>query len=231
MYHAPMNSIAQRLASVNQQVQVACDKAGRLRHTVGLLAVSKTQPASAIEEAMAAGQLSFGENYLQDASPKIAHCPSADWHFIGAIQSRKTSDIAAGFSWVHSVASLKVARRLAEQRNPALGPLKLMIQVNLSGEEAKSGLTPDAAAALIPEILSLPNLILRGFMTIPEATSDDALLRTRFRSLRELRDHVSQTQGIELPDLSMGMSGDFPIAIEEGATWIRIGTAVFGPRK
>jgi len=226
-----MSSIPQRLAEVNRLIQAACDKAGRARESVGLLAVSKTQPVAAVKEAMAAGQSSFGENYLQDALAKVAHCPDADWHFIGAIQSRKTSDIAASFDWVHSVASLKVARRLSDQREPALGELKMLLQVNLSGETSKSGLTAEAAEALVPEILALPNLTLRGFMTIPEATPDAALLRSRFRSLRELRDHVINTQGIELPDLSMGMTGDFPIAIEEGATWIRIGTAVFGPRK
>ena len=226
-----MSSIPERLVEVNQRIQAACDKAGRARESVGLLAVSKTQPVDAVKEAMVAGQSSFGENYLQDALPKVAGCPDADWHFIGAIQSRKTSDIAASFNWVHSVASLKVARRLSDQREPSLGKLKLLLQVNLSGETSKSGLTPEAAEALVPELLSLPNLALRGFMTIPEATPDASLLRSRFRSLRELRDHISSALSIELPDLSMGMTGDFPIAIEEGATWIRIGTAIFGPRK
>ena len=226
-----MTELSTRIAAVRNQIAAACSEAGRSPHDIGLLAVSKTQPAKAIEQANRAGQEHFGENYLQDALPKVAAYPSVTWHFIGAIQSNKTREIANNFGWVHSVASTKVARRLSDQRDEALPALNLLLQVNLSGEDSKSGLSPEALSGVIESCLTLPQIRLRGLMTIPEATQDEQILKQRFSDLRALK--LQLEADYELPEfnhLSMGMSSDFKIAINEGATWIRIGTAIFGPR-
>ena len=226
-----MSDISSRLIDIQSRMTTACTECGRDPSEVRLLAVSKTKPIHLIEDAISAGQDDFGENYLQDALPKTEALPKATWHFIGAIQSNKTRDIANHFDWVHSVASEKVARRLSEQRDPALGPLKVLIQVNTSDEEQKSGVSPEQALPLAKYLANLDNLVAAGLMTIPAASEDPSQQRQPFKLLRETRDHIVDAAG--LPDfqhLSMGMTGDFETAITEGATWIRIGTAIFGSR-
>ena len=190
--------------------------------------MSKTKPAAAVREAYAAGIRDFGENYLQEALEKQAELSELPliWHFIGPIQSNKTKPIAEHFAWVHSVDRLKIAQRLSEQRPTGLPPLNICLQVNVSAEDSKSGCAPAELAALAQAVSQLPNLRLRGLMAIPEPTDDVAAQRAAFARLRELRD------GLPLPldTLSMGMSHDLDAAIAEGATWVRIGTALFGAR-
>jgi pyridoxal phosphate enzyme (YggS family) len=200
-----------------------------------LLAVSKTFPAEAVLEAAASGQRAFGENYLQEGIDKIAAVAKAlpdtplEWHFIGPIQSNKTRPIAAHFDWVHTVERLKIAQRLSEQRPPELGPLNICLQVNISGEASKSGLQPEEVPALAQAVSALPNLRLRGLMAIPEPQDDPALLRLPFARLRALAQDIVGS-GIHLDTLSMGMSGDMRAAILEGASIVRVGSAIFGAR-
>lgn len=200
-----------------------------------LLAVSKTFPAEAVVEAMAAGQRAFGENYLQEALDKMQEVARLQpdtpisWHFIGPIQSNKTRPIAASFQWVHTVERLKIAQRLSEQRPPELGPLDICLQVNISGEASKSGATEDELPDLARQVAGLPNLRLRGLMAIPEASSDPAQQRAAFARLRVLFDKL-RADGLPLDTLSMGMSGDLAAAVAEGATIVRIGSAIFGAR-
>jgi pyridoxal phosphate enzyme (YggS family) len=186
-------------------------------------------------EAMSAGQRAFGENYLQEALDKIAAVAAAapavpvEWHFIGPIQSNKTRPIATHFAWVHSVDRLKVAQRLSEQRPPELGPLNICLQVNVSGEATKSGIAQDELPGLARAVAALPNLRLRGLMAIPEPESDPQKQRAPFARLRELADGL-RADGVALDTLSMGMSGDLQAAVAEGATLVRIGSAIFGAR-
>ena len=200
-----------------------------------LLAVSKTWPAASVREAVAAGQRAFGENYVQEAIDKAAQLAGLslesglEWHFIGPLQSNKTRPVAASFAWVHSVDRLKIAERLAAQRPPGLAPLQVCIQVNVSGEASKSGCAPDQAAALAHAVAAVPRLHLRGLMAIPEPGEDRSLQRSRFALLRQLRDRLN-AEGLSLDTLSMGMSEDLEPAIMEGATIVRIGTAIFGKR-
>lgn len=196
--------------------------------TVGLLAVSKTQPAAAIRDAFAAGLRDFGENYLQEALDKQAELDDLPltWHFIGPIQSNKTKAIAEHFDWVHSVNRLKIAQRLSDQRPEALPPLNICLQVNVSGEASKSGCAPQEVQQLARAITALPRLRLRGLMCIPAPSEDPAEQRAAFARLRQLRDELA----LDLDTLSMGMSQDLEAAIAEGATWVRIGTALFGAR-
>lgn len=223
-----MSTIAENSATVLERIAAASRTAGRDPATVGLLAVSKTKPAAALREAAGAGLRDFGENYLQEALDKqleLADLPLV-WHFIGPIQSNKTRAIASHFDWVHSVDRLKIAQRLAEQRPPERGPLNICLQVNVSGEASKSGCHPDELPALATAVSQLPNLRLRGLMAIPEATDDPASQRAAFARLRTL----SETLNLGLDTLSMGMSQDLEAAIAEGATWVRVGTALFGAR-
>ena len=201
---------------------------GREPATVGLLAVSKTQPAAAIRDAFAAGLRDFGENYLQEALEKQAALTDLPliWHFIGPIQSNKTRPIAEHFDWVHSVDRLKIAQRLSDQRPAHLPALNICLQVNVSGEDSKSGCSPEELTALARAVVALPNLRLRGLMAIPEPTDDVAAQHAAFARLRQLRDELA----LNLDTLSMGMSHDLEAAIAEGATWVRIGTALFGAR-
>ena len=209
----------------------ACQASDRHPREVSLLAVSKTRPPAMIQATLAAGQQDFGENYLQDALPKVRALPAATWHFIGAIQSNKTRDIANHFDWVHSLATEKAARRLSEQRDAARGLLKVLIQVNTSAESRKGGVSPEDALPLAKYLAGLPNLRPAGLMTIPAVSDDPEEQRKPFRLLREIRDHIRRAASLpEFRHLSMGMSGDFEAAIAEGATWIRIGTAIFGTR-
>ena len=227
-----MTSIAANLQAVRARIAAACVAAGRPTDSVQLLAVSKTWPAASVREAVAAGQRAFGENYVQEAVGKAAELAGLglDWHFIGPLQGNKTRLVAENFVWVHSVDRLKIAQRLAAQRPPNLAPLQVCIQVNVSGEASKSGCAPDQAAALAHAVAALPHLCLRGLMAIPEPSDDISLQRRRFALLRELRDRIS-SEGLLLDTLSMGMSDDLEAAIMEGATLVRIGTAIFGERK
>lgn len=225
-----MNTKSQ-LKSVVSRIKQAEEKFGRPGDSVQLLAVSKVHPAEKIREANAAGQTSFGENYLQEALEKIRELSDLDldWHFIGAIQSNKTRPIAENFSWAHGISSSKIARRLSEQRPANLPPLNICLQVNISGEETKSGITPDAVMDIAREITDLPGIKLRGLMAIPEYIADFEQQRIPFKKLRLLKEQLNQN-GINMDTLSMGMSGDMEAAIAEGTTIVRIGTDIFGER-
>lgn len=223
-----MSTIAANISTLESRIHAAALAAGRDPGSVGLLAVSKTKPATAIREAFAAGLRDFGENYLQEALGKqseLADLPLC-WHFIGPIQSNKTRAIAEHFGWVHSVDRLKIAQRLSEQRPPALEPLNICIQVNVSGEASKSGCTPQDLPALAEAIGALPRLALRGLMAIPEPTDDVAAQNAAFATVRRLQQELN----LPLDTLSMGMSHDLEAAVAQGATWVRIGTALFGAR-
>ncbi len=223
--------IAAQVAALTAKIAEVATQLGRDPRTITLIAVSKTQPPEAIAAAVAAGITAVGENYVQEALAKqaaLAGFPLA-WHFIGPIQRNKTRAIASAFDWVHSVDRLEVARRLSEQRPAERGPLAVFLQVNVSGEASKAGVPPEALLPLAKAVAVLPRLQLVGLMTIPEPTADQALLARRFQTLRQLRDAVLQ-EGIPAEALSMGMSSDWPLALAEGATHLRIGTALFGPR-
>lgn len=226
-----MTPISERVQAVLSRMGEAARRAGRAPDAVRLVAVSKTQPAAAIRAAHAAGLRAFGENYLQEALAKMADLADLklEWHFIGPIQSNKTRPIAEHFDWVHGIERLKIAQRLSEARPAHLPPLDVCIEVNLSGEASKSGVAPAEVAALAAAIRDLPRLRLRGLMAIPEPTEDVALQQRRFAELRALLLQL-QGLGMEVDTLSMGMTHDFEAAIAEGATLVRIGTAVFGPR-
>lgn len=226
-----MSLIQQRLQEVQLRIARAERAFGRDPGSVQLLAVSKTRPASDIAEAFRCGQGDFGENYLREAIEKmdsLAGLPLT-WHFIGGIQSNKTRVIAERFDWVHSLSDLRHARRLDQQRPEGLAPLKVCIQVNVSGELSKGGVVPGALDTLLPAVASLKRLELRGLMAIPAPTNDMEAQRRPFALLRSLRNRFASTE-LPLPSLSMGMSDDLEAAIAEGATLVRIGTAVFGPR-
>lgn len=240
-----MSSISQNLQAVHEAIAQSAQCYDRNPTDIVLLAVSKTFPAEDVVTAWQAGQIRFGENYVQEGVDKIArvaellglpvvdgsaigqHAP--EWHFIGPIQSNKTRPIAEHFSWVHSVDRDKIASRLSEQRPAHLPPLNVCIQVNISGEVSKSGIAPDQCAALARQIQSLPGLLLRGLMAVPEATEDESAQRRSFAALRELSQQLTQ-EGIQLDTLSMGMSGDLAAAVAEGSTMVRIGSAIFGKR-
>ena len=198
---------------------------------MALLAVAKTQPSDSIRQAWDAGQRAFGESYLQEALEKIDQLRdlAIEWHFIGRIQSNKTRAIAEHFSWVHSLGDARHAIRLNDQRPEKHPPLNVCIQVNVSGESSKAGLAPDATAELLEQCLELPRLQVRGLMAIPAPARDPLTQRAPFRELRELRDRLARP-GLPLDTLSMGMSADLEAAIAEGATLVRVGTAIFGPR-
>lgn len=221
----------QELAAVEARIAAACRAAGRARSSVQLLAVSKTRPAESIAALAESGQASFGENYVQEALPKIAALEAMplEWHHIGLIQSNKTRDIAGHFSWAHGVDQLKLAQRLSQQRPEHLPPLNICVQVNTSGEASKSGCLPVEAAALCQQLQALPRLRLRGLMCLPAPVEDGRDSGGEFRQLRRLFESLVDS-GIALDTLSMGMSDDFESAILEGATIIRIGSALFGAR-
>lgn len=222
-------SIAERLDAVRRRIRAAEHAAGRPEGSVALIAVSKTQPAEALAAAYVRGQRDFGENYLQEALGKqdrLAHFDIA-WHFIGPIQSNKTKPIAQRFAWVHSVDRLKIAERLNEQRPPELPRLNVCLQVNVSGEASKGGVGFGDLPALVEAVARLPRLRLRGLMAIPAPTDDPAEQRASFRALRLALESLPD---YGLDTLSMGMSEDLEAAVAEGATLVRIGTALFGPR-
>ncbi len=229
--HEIMTTIASNLQAVRNAIVASATKAGRHASEITLLAVSKTFAADALREAYHAGQACFAESYVQEALAKIAALQDLpiEWHYIGPIQSNKTRAIAESFSWVHSVDRLKIAERLSEQRPTHLPPLQICLQVNISMEASKSGVAPDEAGALARAIANLPGLKLRGLMAVPAPSDDVTAQRLPFAQLRKLRDQLNQ-QGLRMDTLSMGMSHDFAAAIAEGATIVRIGTAIFGNR-
>jgi PLP dependent protein len=220
-----MAVIADNLQVVRTRIEAAARAAGRDPGGVTLLAVSKTHAAPRVKEAAAAGQRAFGENYVQEALEKIDAAPGLEWHLIGPLQSNKTRDAAERFDWVQTVASEKIARRLSEQRPAGRAPLNVLIQVNVSGEASKSGVAPAAAAALASEISRFGNIRVRGLMAVPEPGAP----RERYREVRDL--YETMKAGFGFDTLSMGMTDDMEVAIAEGATMVRIGTAIFGSRQ
>jgi len=220
-----MAAIADNLQVVRRRIAAAATAAGRDPSLVTLLAVSKSHAAARIREAAEAGQRAFGENYVQEALEKIDAVPGLEWHLVGPLQSNKTRLAAERFDWVQTVASEKIARRLSEQRPAGLAPLNVLIQVNASGEASKSGIAPAAAAALAASITGLRGIRLRGLMAIPEPEAP----RERYREVRDLYEKMKAAFGFDT--LSMGMSDDMDLAIAEGATMVRVGTAIFGQRQ
>ncbi len=227
-----MTSIACNLQAVRERIAKAAAACGRNPDDVRLLAVSKTWPAECVLEAAEAGQNAFGENYAQEGADKVAALSdrALEWHFIGPLQSNKTRLVANAFAWVHSIDRLKIAQRLSDQRDAHLPPLNLCVQVNVSGEQSKSGVAPEAVRDLAAAIRDLPHVRLRGLMCIPEPSEDEAVLRARFATLHTLREALN-ADGFDLDTLSMGMSHDIEAAIAEGATMVRVGTAIFGVRQ
>ncbi|CEA04926.1 alanine racemase domain-containing protein [Pseudomonas saudimassiliensis] len=223
-----MSTIAENIANVRERISRAAHTVGRDPQGITLMAVSKTRPASAIRDAWAAGLAHIGENYLQEALDKIDQLQDLPlvWHFIGPIQSNKTRAIAEHFDWVHSVDRLKVAQRLSQHRPPALAPLNICLQVNISNEDSKSGVTLAELPALATAVADLPNLRLRGLMAIPAPAADSAARRQPLQALRE----AMLALDLPLDTLSMGMSDDLTEAVQEGATIVRIGSALFGAR-
>ena len=246
-FSAQFAQLPARLNLVLNRISTACRDAGREPQDVHLLAVSKTCPAEAVRAAQAAGQNAFGENYVQEGVDKIAALRSIqpgthpgshpdthpgaplEWHYIGPLQTNKTRQVAENFAWVHAIDRLKIAERLSAQRPAGLPPLNLCIQINLDGAANKSGIAPDAAAALARAITTLPNLKLRGLMSIPEPAAELEAQRLPHRALKQLLDQLN-LDGLRLDTLSMGMSADLEAAILEGATMVRVGTAIFGER-
>lgn len=230
-----MSIIKDHLGKVRERISLAAKEAARDPSDIHLLAVSKTQPVEAILEAATAGQNAFGENYEQEAVTKILvirkNHPDLklEWHFIGPIQSNKTRAIAEHFDWVHSVDRERIARRLSDQRPADLPPLNICLQINISGETSKSGIRPEDLPNLAKTVSMMPRLKLRGLMAIPEPETDPDKQRRPFHAMKILFRQL-QEAGFELDTLSMGMSDDMSAAIDEGATIVRIGTAIFGPR-
>lgn len=236
-----MSQVTANLMLVKQRLELAALAAKREPEDIGLLAVSKTFPALAVEEAMHAGQTAFGENYVQEGVEKIQQLtklrPWLEWHFIGPLQSNKTRDVAEHFDWVHSIDRLKIAERLSSQRGefPDLGDLQVCVQINVSAEESKSGLALGEVEALCNAVAKLPNIVLRGLMAIPAPSEDVAQQRQAFAAVRECFTGIklkhSHDLGYDFFDtLSMGMSDDMEAAIAEGSTMVRIGSAIFGKR-
>ena len=228
-----MATIDRNIQEVSERLAKACDAAGRAVSSVTLLAVSKTQGLEAVREAWASAVTRFGENYVQEALHKRAALaelrPRIEWHLIGPLQSNKTRVVAESFDWVHTVDRLEIAQRLSAQRPPELPPLQICLQVNISGQSSKSGLAPAEVDAVAHAASALPRLKLRGLMAIPEPTTDLQAQRRPHRALRELLERLN-TQGLALDTLSMGMTADLEAAVLEGATIVRVGTAIFGAR-
>ena len=226
-----MSVIAENLQRVQARIQAACQAAGRDPASIRLLAVSKTFGAGDVRQAHAAGQTAFGENYIQEGVDKIQDLQDLglEWHCIGPIQSNKTRLVAAHFDWVHSIDRLKTAERLSAQRPASMAPLQVCIQVNIDGGENKSGVLPDQALALAQAVAVLPQLQLRGIMTIPEPHEDEALTRAAHAQAHALWLHL-KSPGLDLDTLSMGMTADLEAAVQEGSTMVRVGTAIFGRR-
>ena len=226
-----MSALAERLHAIRQRIASACDRSGRSAATVELMGVSKNHPPEAVSEAVQLGLTLFGENRIQEARAKIPLSPpAARWQFIGHLQSNKARDAVALFEMVQGVDSLDLARELQKQAQKHSRRLPILAEVNVAGESTKFGWNPETLLAALPELAALEQLDLRGLMTIAPYATDPETARPVFRRLRELRDQCEQKLQASLPVLSMGMSGDLEIAIEEGATLVRVGTALFGDR-
>lgn len=227
-----MSTLEQQYLAVKARIHQACQSAGRSETAVKLLAVSKTKPATMVEEVYRLGQRSFGENYVQDGMDKItalSHLTDIEWHFIGPLQSNKSRQVAEHFHWVETVDRLKIARRLSEQRPAGMPALNVLLQVNISAEPQKSGVMPEDIAELAAGVASLPGLCLRGLMCIAEHTGDEERLTSQLRLMHELL-HTLQITYPQADTLSMGMSGDLELAVACGSTQLRIGTDIFGAR-
>ncbi len=226
-----MTTISDNLQAVRARIQEATRHSGRFPEEVGLIAVSKNWPAACVRTAAEAGQKAFGENYVQEGADKIREVglPGLEWHFIGPLQSNKTRLVAEAFHWVHSVDRLKIAERLSGQRPETMPPLQICLQVKLSNEDTKSGVPVDDVLTLARQVARLPRLKLRGLMALPAVETDFSLQRLPFRRLREAL-NVLRQEGLTVDTLSMGMSNDLEAAIAEGATLVRVGTAIFGER-
>jgi hypothetical protein len=224
--------LASNITAIQQQISAACARAGRAAESVTLLAVSKTHPPEAIAAAAAAGLRLFGESKIQEARAKIPLCPGhLRWHFIGHLQSNKCREAVALFSMIQGVDSLVLARELNKRADAAAKTMPVLLEVNVAGEASKFGYQPEQLLAEWGELAALPRLEIHGLMTVPPYTTDPEKARPHFRRLRELKTRCEDLLGAPLPHLSMGMSGDFEVAIEEGATLVRIGTALFGKRQ
>ena len=230
IYDAGMD-LAANMETIRQRIRAACDRTGREANSVTLLAVTKSHPPEVVQEAAKLGQIFFGENKVQEAKAKIPLCPGKlRWHFIGHLQSNKCRDAVELFEMIQSVDSLSLAREINRRAEQAARRMPVLIEVNVAGEASKFGYQPDRVLAELKEINALPRLEIRGLMTVPPWSPEAEDSRPHFRRLRELKQRAGQVLGAPLPHLSMGMSGDFEIAIEEGATMVRVGTALFGPR-
>lgn len=228
-----MATIANNLQLVRSRINAACSRLGRSTDSIRLLAVSKTFPAEAVREAFDAGQRCFGENYVQEAIDKIQALDplrgEIEWHLIGPLQSNKTRVVAEHFDWVQTVDRLKIAQRLSEQRPDHLPPLQVLVQVNTSGEDTKSGVDPTEALTLAQQVAALPRLTLRGVMALPAPTPDPQAQAAALAQVRVVFDQL-KAAGLPIDTLSMGMSGDLEAAVEQGSTMVRVGTAIFGHR-
>jgi pyridoxal phosphate enzyme (YggS family) len=225
-------SLADNLNSIQQRIRAVCERAGRGPGSVTLLAVSKTHPPETIRAAADCGQLLFGENKIQEAKAKIPLCPGkCRWHFIGHLQSNKVRDAVELFEMIQSVDSLSLAREINKRCDQAAKKMPVLLEVNVAGEASKSGYQPEKMLAELRELNELPRIEIQGLMTVPPWSPETEKTRPHFRELRQLKERAEAVLGAPLPHLSMGMSGDFEMAIEEGATLVRIGTALFGPRR
>ena len=225
-------SLAENLDSIQQRIRAACDRAGRDAASVTLLGVTKGQPPEAVTDAGRLGLAFFGENKIQEAKAKITLCAGRlRWHFIGHLQTNKCRDAVELFEMIESVDSLHVAQEISKRAEQASKTMPILLEVNLAGESSKFGYSPEKLLAELSQINALPRLEIHGFMTVPPYTTNAENVRPVFRRMRELKERAEQALGAPLPHLSMGMSGDFEVAIEEGATIVRVGTALFGPRK
>ena len=224
-------NLAGNLEKVQQRIRAACERAGRDPASVTLLAVSKTHPPETIKAAADCGQIYFGENKVQEAKAKIPLCPGKlRWHFIGHLQSNKCRDAVDLFAMIQSVDSLPLAREINKRAEQAAKRMPVLMEVNVAGEASKFGYQPERLLAELKELNALPRLEIHGLMTVPPWSPEAETARPHFRRLRQLKEQAEQALGAPLPHLSMGMSGDFEIAVEEGATLVRVGTALFGPR-
>lgn len=225
-------SLTENLNSIQQRIRAACERAGRAPDSVTLLAVSKTHPPETIRAAADCGQLLFGENKIQEAKAKIPLCPGkCRWHFIGHLQSNKVRDAVELFEMIQSVDSLSLSQEINKRCEQAAKKMPVLLEVNVAGEASKSGYQPEKLLAELKELNNLPRIEIQGLMTVPPWAPETEKARPHFRRLRELKMQCEEILGAPLPHLSMGMSGDFEVAIEEGATLVRIGTALFGPRR
>jgi len=224
-------SLAENLDSIQQRIRAACERAGRDPHAVTLLAVAKTHPPETVRAAVEAGQLLFGENKLQEAKAKIPNCPGkARWHFIGHLQSNKCRDAVELFEMIESVDSLAIAQEINKRAEQAGKTMPVLLEINVAGEASKFGYQPEQMLAELPTLNALPRIEIHGLMAVPPFTPMAERSRGYFRALRELKQRAEAVLGAPLPHLSMGMSGDFEVAIEEGATIVRVATALFGER-